>query len=861
MAIINGTNGDDRIRDYANQPGNTVNGLAGNDDIAAAANNDTLNGDDGNDLLQISGRTGVQLNGGNGQDVFQLSSNELNGNFIDGGSGFDVLALSDFFNTGQSQTPSPVPYDIDVDNVNFSQLIIPGISSINIQNVESIKDFYGSGGNDTIRATGTGDNTIAHQLYGGSGNDLIVGGAGNDLIYDLIGQDTLTGGAGNDEFVVGLGGSTVNGGDGNDRVVHFFSFRDNFLAIREGYGDSPFRSTTVNGGAGNDEIFLVSYTGTPAVTVGDAVDGGEGNDNITGSRFSDTLNGGADNDTIQGSGGQDLIDGGGGDDLLYVSNNSTVRGGAGNDFFQADADVIVGDRNDRMEGGEGFDVLDTWDLSKSNVGSTFDLSNLNALIGVESVANFTAGSGNDTVVGAVDLAFYGFSAKRFIDTGAGNDQVAVVSGNTTINSGDGDDTVVGGTGNDIITDRAGNNRLAGGAGNDIFVVSATGNNQLDGGAGIDVLATEVDVSANSSPVIADLNNFNFTGLTIAGISSIANIEGVAELKTGSANDQLTVDAADRTDRIINSGKGDDSITTGAGNDYLAGADGNDTITGNAGFDTIFGENGRDFISGGDNNDLLLSGNDQDTVDGGTGEDYIAGGSGDDLLEGGLDNDTVHGEQGNDSINGGAGTDFLYGGDNEDSIDGGAAEDIIGGGLGDDSILGSEGDDKLWGEDGNDTVSGGEGDDRIFGNQGNNLLLGGADNDTIVHLEGNDTITGGAGIDSFFIGLNYLGFDQLGKATITDFVSGTDKILLHGQVFNQLPQLEAGVLPDSVLAIVTTDNEVATSNGQLVYNQATGTLFYNANGAEAGLGGGGSFAQLAANTTITAQDFNLSYETY
>jgi hypothetical protein len=43
---------------------------------------------------------------------------------------------------------------------------------------------------------------------------------------------------------------------------------------------------------------------------------------------------------------------------------------------------------------------------------------------------------------------------------------------------------------------------------------------------------------------------------------------------------------------------------------------------------------------------------------------------------------------------------------------------------------------------------------------------------------------------------------------------------------------------------------------LIYSSSTGNLFYNQNGAAAGLGAGSQFATLSANLALTANDFLL-----
>jgi serralysin len=86
----------------------------------------------------------------------------------------------------------------------------------------------------------------------------------------------------------------------------------------------------------------------------------------------------------------------------------------------------------------------------------------------------------------------------------------------------------------------------------------------------------------------------------------------------------------------------------------------------------------------------------------------------------------------------------------------------------DSLQGFGGDDFLYGYGGNDTLEGGAGADFMSGGTGNDLLIGGA---------GADRLSGGSGRDIFV-------FSDLSSDTISDFVSGTDKVDLGALIGSQ-----------------------------------------------------------------------------
>ncbi|MDX6255761.1 MAG: hypothetical protein QOJ11_2095 [Frankiales bacterium] len=71
-------------------------------------------------------------------------------------------------------------------------------------------------GNDTVTFTGT--LSVPRIVYGGPGNDTLVGGDGPAVLVGGDGNDTLTGGAARDVLIGGLGADTL-AGNGDDDVL------------------------------------------------------------------------------------------------------------------------------------------------------------------------------------------------------------------------------------------------------------------------------------------------------------------------------------------------------------------------------------------------------------------------------------------------------------------------------------------------------------------------------------------------------------------------------------------------------------------------------------------------------------------
>jgi Ca2+-binding RTX toxin-like protein len=100
-----------------------------------------------------------------------------------------------------------------------------------------------------------------------------------------------------------------------------------------------------------------------------------------------------------------------------------------------------------------------------------------------------------------------------------------------------------------------------------------------------------------------------------------------------------------------------------------------------------------------------------------------------------------------------------------------------------TLTGTSGDDQIYGNKAKETLDGREGDDELKGGIGDDTLIGGAGNDTLLGGVGADNLTGGPGADRFQFRyyseskISNQGDDpgRVGPDTITDFVTGEDKI--------------------------------------------------------------------------------------
>jgi Ca2+-binding RTX toxin-like protein len=130
------------------------------------------------------------------------------------------------------------------------------------------------------------------------------------------------------------------------------------------------------------------------------------------------------------------------------------------------------------------------------------------------------------------------------------------------------------------------------------------------------------------------------------------------------------------------------------------------------------------------------------------------------------------------------------------------------------------------------------DNVITADAGFDQLNGGAGNDTLSGGAGSDTLTGGTGSDVFLFdtALNtpnpagaYYSPLASGPDTITDFTVGTDEIQLSDEVFTALGA--PGALAASQF-VANTTGVATTATQRVIYNTASGALFYDADGSGA-----------------------------
>lgn len=422
FAAVYGMGGNDRL--VAGYYTGTLFGGDGNDVIDGRGSQylQSVNGDDGNDILYTNSNTFATANGGAGDDTIYSHGTTY------GGDGNDLILLQFSFYTGL---------------------------------------VFGEGGNDDIRASDAG-----HMLIGGAGADSLTGGSRQDFLFsgdrdattgvaiDDMGleRDILTGFGGDDTLAIGYG-DNADGGSGTDTLRLSLGGMTSGVTFNTAGIGSGQSMVIVGGGVINSIETFAYLRGTDFADVLTlatqssllTVDAGLGDDVIVSSGSSVVVRGNDGNDRFVTGPAGDTFDGGAGNDTVDYSNaaggviSSLVAGAAGN------------------TGGDSFNNVENL------IGSRFD----DRLTGDSGANTISGGGGGDTLNGGDgDDSLSGQTGRDSLLGGAGAD---------ALSGGRGNDTLLGGDGNDVLSGDRGRDSIDGGAGTDVLIVTGGAMGHTAGG--------------------------------------------------------------------------------------------------------------------------------------------------------------------------------------------------------------------------------------------------------------------------------------------------------------------------------------------------------------------------------------------
>ncbi|MGL5083495.1 MAG: beta strand repeat-containing protein [Microcoleaceae cyanobacterium] len=528
----------------------TILGLTGNDSILSSTlGGSQVEGNEDNDVLVSRGPDDTVF-GGVGND--SLSARNT-GTRLVGDDGRDTLS-SDFAATLYGGAGTDLVLGAAGSNILFGNLDNDQIYG----GVQGADSLYGGKGNDTLGFLNPGgsnniDGESVNLSQGNPGQNFVAGNIGSDLIVGIGAGDSLYGGQ-DDDTVSAFGSGTYAAGDVGDDILEVANPTTTSVVSGTNVQFVGLFRVTLQGGDGDDEL-----TGG----IGDFNEGGQ-----------NVLDGGAGNDIITGIASLDSLLGGAGDDFITTETITGVLVSPGV-LSDAVASVLFGENT--LEGGDGNDTILAASQDDLMLGGAGD----DSLAGPFKVMD--GGDGDDTLAG--NLFTLTDVTTRF---------------EVNLNGGDGDDFIRGAfvtAGGTLV------NVLDGGLGNDTLILNTT-NDKLVG-----------VLDGNDSIVAGGLAPAGvFELLDTLGNNTLVGSNGDDSLRTGDGSDFLqggTVVAASGTiPGILESiGAGDDTLVSGAGNDYLFGGTGTDFLIAEAGDDTLQGgynsSAGGDVLTGGEGSDRFF----------------------------------------------------------------------------------------------------------------------------------------------------------------------------------------------------------------------------------------------------------------
>jgi Ca2+-binding RTX toxin-like protein len=267
---------------------------------------------------------------------------------------------------------------------------------------------------------GVGDNNAGvNVLTGTAGQDEYHGGADADNLSTGAEDDLVSGDAGDDTINTGAGDDTITftgTGEGFDAVTGGAGASDTILALADNtnIGLRSIATVEVVDANGKTGVRILGSTLTDVLNFSlvtltgiEAIDGGGGNDTLTGSAAADQIIGREGLDTINGGIGNDIIEGGAGNDALNGGNN--------NDVFRYLTIPVTGFGTDAITGFDanptgGQDLIDLSGLGITAANFAANVTIANAGGGVASIT-ISGGRGvirvNGTAAAALTIGVLG----------------------------------------------------------------------------------------------------------------------------------------------------------------------------------------------------------------------------------------------------------------------------------------------------------------------------------------------------------------------------------------------------------------------------------------------------------------------
>jgi Ca2+-binding RTX toxin-like protein len=659
------------------------------------------------------------------------------------------------------------------------------------------------------------------EVNNNPGENVLIGGAGSDVLEGRGGADLL------------IGGTLAADSDSD---FDFASYESSPAAVTvwlAGVGSDPQTAIASGGDADNDTLI--------------------GIEGLLGSRFNDILTGNALDNVLAGGLGADTLDGKGGNDTVDYSRDHFFDRISVLSTDTADKVVVVLGLNGAQGSGTEFKAHLAPGLPGGGGGITFGRVSVDKLISIENVTGtagpdtitgneqnnlldgregddtLDGGFGNDTLIGGagndtasfishdagtvllgeqnvISLGLNGadgaFNRSAFSRTGLQTAETDVLRGIENVTGSNRSETINGNEQNNVLDGRGGNDTLDGGLGNDTLIgndgidtVSFASHNGVNLFGGVFIALGAGTADGRATATIVGPGGATSTETDI--LRGIENVTGSTHGDNITGNDQANVldDGGAGSPDSLQGNKGDDTYVVHNAGDTLVefANEGHDTVLTTLTNVTLL-TNFEDLKYSGTANFTGTGNGVANLIQGDAGSDHLIGLGGDDELDGGANNDVYDYRGsfgvafGNDRISDDSGLDTIavdsfsdvhtqtVGNDLLLTLPGGtiqivnhfnghAVETIIDAN-GNSMVLatgliGSGAPGIITGTNGNDLLDGKGGDDILFGGNGDDRLIGG---------DGNDRLTGGKGNDTFVFA------PGSGHDVVTDFSPSSHPVI-------------------------------------------------------------------------------------
>ena len=569
----------------------TIYGGEGDDYLTGGGGNDVIYGGNGNDVIE-GGSGADTLYGEAGDDSFIWSSGHGQDLVISGGAGANSLSIigNDNANT-LNVTASGSNFNAVVDGATLSPTAVSAL-------------FASLNGGADIVTLGLLDTTILNTV------NLSLGY--NDGAADQV---TITGSSSADYYHLTSSSTTADRpistsyADPENPVTTYATVTTTQVRIAK-TADGEASSTGLidyyidEGGYANDRVIIEAGDGHDYIDGSNVVNqavkltlnGGNGNDTLTGSNFADTINSGAGDDVVTGGPGVDIFSDTGGADTLIeqMDRNFTLNGWT----------LVSGSESESLASA----AFETIRLTGGATANTFTITNLLA-----TTLWLDGGEHND--VFTINVRGSGISTINISDTGVG------VPNTETL-------TINGTSGDDLFLVRDGVVTVGTAASPHYETINYAGMNQfyMHGGAGRDSFT--IDEIRHAGAIYGDEGDDTFTvgriivaeGLPApAGISTIDTTRGwltygnfaVFDIYGGEGDDTFEINHNQAELRLFGE-NGDDLFWIKT---YLEEGSALSTVSGGSGSNVIrYVQNGPLKIDGGAGFDrIILEGTEADDV--------------------------------------------------------------------------------------------------------------------------------------------------------------------------------------------------------------------------------------------------------